>query len=68
MADVHPQGLPVMDLTFLCKTCSGPVHFAVNSSAIWPYYEIVKQLGRGKLRLRRLSRDEASRRVLTRGR
>ena len=68
MADVHPQGLPVMDLTFLCLKHAGSATFAVNACMIWPHYQVVRQSAPGKLRLKRLDRDTASRRVIAAGR
>ena len=65
-ADVHPQGEPVMDLKFLCRACAGDAHFAVRSDAIWPYYDVVRNFGGGRMRLKRMTREQATARVRAR--
>jgi hypothetical protein len=62
---VTHMGDNFIDLTFLCKECAGEDRwsFAVASLALFPHYEIIAFQGPGKLRVRKLERDEAMKRV-----
>lgn len=52
----------VWDLEFDCGE-HGERIFPVMSIALWPYYRVVAELGPGRLRVVRLDRDEAIKRV-----